>query len=339
MTAIENSLQLASAPPATVRPRSTVARKLVRIAGATFGLLAIAAAGAAYEQIAGAGDAAAYPPAGRLVDVGGYRLHLDCRGQGSPAVVMDAGLGSSSLDWRLVQSELALTTQVCAYDRAGMGWSDRGPEPRSPSHLAEELHTLLQSGGIPGPYILVGHSLAGKNIRMFTSAHPDEVAGMVLVDARSEVVEAKSDLKAFGVALEGQAALYSVARWFGIARLFGGGLVDLPLVPPPLATQIALAQTKPDAIAETTLEGLSRTADDDVLAAASLGSLPLIVIAAGESMTNLPDWPAAQHAMAELSTSGRLVVAEGVGHAVQLEAPNVVIDAIGEVVSKVRAER
>lgn len=310
---------------------------IARIAGGTLGILAlVAAAGAAYEAVASAGDATAYPPAGRMVDVGGYKLHLDCRGQGSPTVVLDAGLGASSLDWALVQPELARTTQVCTYDRAGMGWSDAGPEPRSPAHLADELHTLLQTAGVPAPYVLVGHSLAGKNIRMFATAFPADVAGMVLVDARSELVDATADMKVFATALEGQATQYSLARRFGIARLFGGGLIDLPLVPPTLATQMALFQTSPTAIAETTQEGLNRTSDDEALASTNLGSMPLIVIAAGDSMRNLPNWPAAQTAMAKLSTNGQLIVAEQSSHAVQLVEPEVVVDATMSVIEDVR---
>jgi pimeloyl-ACP methyl ester carboxylesterase len=301
------------------------------------GLLAVVAAvGAAYEAIAGVGDAASYSRAGRMVAVAGHELYIDCRGKGSPTIVMDAGLGSSSLDWALVQPELARATQVCTYDRAGMGWSKPGPQPRSPAHLAEELHLLLKNADITGPYVLVGHSLAGKNIRMFAAAHPNDVAGMVLVDARGELVDAGADLKAFAAALEGQAALYSLARRFGIARLFGGALIDLPLVPPALATQMALSQTNPDAIAATTQEGLSRAADDKALAAQSLGSMPLVVIAAGDSMRNLPNWPAAQNAMAKLSTNSRLIVAEHSSHAVQLVEPRVVIEAALSVIEDAR---
>ncbi len=312
--------------------------KIARIALGALGFMAlVAATGAAYEGVASTGDAVAYPAPGRLVDVGGYRLHLDCRGEGSPTIVMDSGLGGSSPDWSLVQPELAFITRVCTYDRAGMGWSDAGREPRSPAHLAEELHVLLQNAGVFSPYILVGHSLAGKTIRMFASAHPDDVAGMVLVDARSEVVEANADMAAFAVALEAQAAQYWLARRFGIARLFGGAIVDLPLLPPALATQMALFQTNAAAIAETTQEGLNRTADDEALAETSLGSMPLIVIAAGENMST-PDWAAAQNAMAELSTNGQLIVAEDSGHAVHLDEPAIVIKAIDDLVDEIRGD-
>jgi pimeloyl-ACP methyl ester carboxylesterase len=294
------------------------------------------AAGAAYEAIASKGDAAAYPAPGRLVDVGGYKLHLDCRGEGSPTIIMDAGLGGSSLDWSLVQPELARSTQVCTYDRAGMGWSDVGPEPRTPSKIAGELNVLLQNAGVPGPYVLVGHSLAGKNIRLFAAARPSDVAGMVLVDARSETLDVGVDVKAFADMLEGQATLYAIARRLGIARLFGGAIMDTPLVPPNLATQIALFQTNPAAIAETTQEGMNRAADDDALAAADLGSIPLIVIAAGQNMTR-PDWAAAQTAMARLSANSELIVAEGSGHAVHLDKPGIVIHAVLSVLGSARS--
>lgn len=315
----------------------SLARKIARVVLGALGLLAItAAAGATYEMIAGAADASAYPPTGRLVDVGGFRLHLDCRGEGSPAVILDAGLGGSSLDWALVQPELARVTRVCAYDRAGMGWSEKGTEPRSPARLSEELQALLTNGGIEGPYVLVGHSLAGKTIRLFASAYPEDVAGMVLVDARSEVVEANSDMNGFAAALNAQGAVYTVARRLGVARLFGAAFMDLPHLPPALATQMALAQTESDAIAATILEGLSRTADDASLASAKLGSIPLIVVAAGERMRNVPGWSAAQEAMAALSTNGRLVVAEHSGHAVHLVEPEIVIDAALSVVAEAR---
>ncbi len=336
MTAIANSL-LDTVSPTPPRRRRAWPWTILRLAGGTLGVLAlVAATGAAYEAIASASDATVYPPAGRLVDLGGYKLHLDCRGEGSPTVVLDAGLSASSLDWALVQPELAHTTRVCSYDRAGMGWSEPGPAPRSAAHIADELHLLLQNGGIAGPYVLVGHSLAGKNIRMFEEAYPSEVAGMVLVDARSEMVESPADIESFAQALEGQATLYSLARRFGIARLFGASLIGEQLVPATLATEMVLAQTQPNAIAETTAEGLARSADDMVLATTSLGSLPLVVVAAGESMRNLPNWPEAQRSMAKLSTKGQLVVAETSHHGVHIAQPNVVLDAINHVIADVR---
>src|SRR3954451_15791966 len=187
MTPISSTMH---GPFSTWRLARRVLRGIGKGLAALVGLIAILAlAGASYEAIAATGDARHYPPAGQLVDVGGFRLHIDCVGTGSPTVVLDAGLGGSSLDWSLVQSELGRSTRVCAYDRAGMGWSDPGPQPRTPGQIARELHTLLTNAGIAGPYVLVGHSLAGKNVRLFALQHPDQVAGMVLVDARSEYVD------------------------------------------------------------------------------------------------------------------------------------------------------
>lgn len=341
----EGRLLQRAAPTAldTARKRGSRAlRTLIRAAGGTVAAIAVVAAvGATYETIAGSGDHTTYPPAGRLVDVGGYRLHLDCRGEGSPTVVMDAGLGGSSLDWSLVQPQLATTTQVCTYDRAGMGWSEPSPLPRTPGHIAEELRTLLTNAGVPGPYVLVGHSLAGKNIRMFASAYPDDVAGMVLVDARSELIDSltpKAEADAFGVALSLQGTLYSLARRFGVARAFGTSLAGVPLLPSDAVAEMVLLQTQTTAIDETTKEGLARAADDAALARSTLGSIPLVVIAAAASMANIPNWSTAQQEMAALSTQGSLVLAEQSGHAVQLEQPGIVLDAIDDVVTKVRAD-
>jgi pimeloyl-ACP methyl ester carboxylesterase len=319
-----------------------VLRALIVTAVGVVALIAAAAAvGTTYEAIAASGDHLAYPPSGRLVDVGGYRLHLDCRGQGSPTVVMDAGLGGSSLDWSLVQPDVAETTRVCTYDRAGMGWSDVGPMPRSPAHLAEELHTLLANAGIDGPLVLVAHSLAGKNVRMFAAAYPDQVAGMVLVDARSEHVDAlvpKAEADAFRAALQMQGALYSIERRIGLARALAVSLIGEDLIPPATATQMVLLQTQPNAIDETTAEGMARTADDPALAGFTLGSMPLVVIAAAASLRDLPNWQMAQEQMAKLSTDGRLVVAAHSGHFVHAEEPAIVSAAIADVVSNVRAD-
>jgi len=329
-------------PYAAPGRRGMLAWWAIRIACVTLGILAVlAAGGASYEGSAVAGDAATYPPPGRLIDVGGYRLHLDCRGEGPETIVMDAGLGHSSLDWSLVQPALAATTRVCSYDRAGMGWSDPGPAPRSPAQIAEELHALLSNGAVAGPYILVGHSLAGKNLRMFARAYPSEVAGMVLIDTRSEQIDiglSATQIDGFKGALDGQAMLYTWARRLGIARLFGASLIGEPLVAPPLAQQMLLFDTAPNAIATTTAEGLARSANDGELAGATLGDMPVIVIAAEASMQGIAGWSAAQQALAALSTSGRLVVAT-TGHAVQLEQPDIVIDVVRSVLTDIGTPR
>lgn len=336
---VDTSLRPSTAAAPPVRRRGRV---LVRLAhGALMAGAVAVAAGTIYEALASWGDAASHPATGQLVDVGGYRLHLDCRGTGSPTVVLDAGLGGSSLDWSLVQPTLALSTRVCSYDRAGMGWSEPGPAPRSPAHIAEELHTLLHDAGVEGPFVLVGHSLAGKNIRMFAHDFPSEVAGMVLVDTRSEQIDmalSDAEVDGFKSALNGQATLYAVARRLGIARLFGVALLgQQPLVSRDLAQEMVLTQTEPNAIAATKAEGMERSADDAMLTGSTLGTMPLVVIAAKESMDNIRGWPAAQEELAALSSKGHLIVAE-TSHAVQLENPKLVVDAVLSAVNDVRGQ-
>ncbi len=146
-------------------------------------LLGLMLVGYIFEPVAEAADAKAYPPPGQLVDVGGYRLHINCTGSGSPTVVIEAGLGDWSTTWAAhVQPEVAKTTRVCTYDRAGMGWSEAGPLPRDAAQSAKELHTLLQNANIPGPYVMVGHSLGGLVVRVFVHDYSSEVVGVVLIE-------------------------------------------------------------------------------------------------------------------------------------------------------------
>lgn len=124
------------------------------------------------------------PAPGRLLDVGGLRLHLYCTGQGAgPTVVLEAGLGGFSLEWEPVQSELSTIHRVCSYDRAGYGWSDSGPAPRTVERLVQELSELLAAGEVPGPYVLVGHSFGGYVVQLFAKRYPARTAGVVLVDS------------------------------------------------------------------------------------------------------------------------------------------------------------
>lgn len=145
-------------------------------------LLLLLIAGVIYEAIAARTDRARYPPPGKLVDAGGVALHLNCTGCGTPIVVLDAGLGDSSLVWLQVQEQVSLHTRVCSYDRAGLAWSEPGPAPRSSERTVAELHTLLLNAGEQSPYILVGHSAGVNYVRLFAHTYPDVVAGLVLIE-------------------------------------------------------------------------------------------------------------------------------------------------------------
>lgn len=146
-------------------------------------VIVLASIGRIYEVIAQRLAVAACPMTGVRVDVGGFQLFLNCTGQGSPAVILESGATDSSRQWEKVQPEVAYTTRVCSYDRAGFGWSDPSSMPRSTRQMATELHTGLVKAGINPPYVLVGHSFGGLVTQIFASLYPDEVAGVVLDDS------------------------------------------------------------------------------------------------------------------------------------------------------------
>src|SRR5918993_1702786 len=170
---------------------STTARRNIRrirmpLLGLVVALLVLAVAGAIYQAIATERAERAYPPPGQMVGVGGHSLHINCVGRGSPAVVLDAGSGGFSAHWVRVQREVSGTTRVCAYDRAGMGWSEMGPQPRDARQITSELHTLLKGANIEGPYVLVGHSFGGMYMQTYAARYPEEVAGVALVDSSTD---------------------------------------------------------------------------------------------------------------------------------------------------------
>lgn len=148
-------------------------------------ILAAAALAAGQKPGTGTSTASLGAPPGRMLDVGGHRLHLYCTGTGSPTVVIDAGAGNWSIFYTHLQAEIK-DTRVCVYDRAGLGWSEPGPTPRTSSRMADELHTLLHRAGVAPPLVLVGHSLGGYNVRIYQHRYPEEVAALVLVESAHE---------------------------------------------------------------------------------------------------------------------------------------------------------
>jgi pimeloyl-ACP methyl ester carboxylesterase len=185
-------------------------------------LVGLAGIGVIFQAVATRNDQQKFPVLGAVVDVGGYQLHIDCIGNGSPTIILDALGSGSSASWGLVQPELAQSTRVCAYDRAGAGWSERGPTPRDMNQHAGELHALLAGARVGGPYVLVGHSYGGRITRVYANTHPRDVAGMVLIDPGR-----LDDDPRFPAQHHKERAaerrLTTVARWlapFGVVRLF-----------------------------------------------------------------------------------------------------------------------
>ncbi|MDF2745429.1 MAG: uncharacterized protein K0S88_6808 [Actinomycetia bacterium] len=297
-------------------------------------------------------------PIGELVDVGGYRLQLACQGEGSPTVVMEAAIGETGLIWSRVQPAVARLTRTCVYDRAGLGWSDASPRPRTAAVMVEELHHLLARAEVPGPYVLVGHSLGGLLVRLYAVRYPQEVAGLVLVDSAHEdqYRRAPTEIGEVVPQFEDQGR----QQLEGLKALIISGSLDVGMLPippglPPVAADTfrALVAASPKHVETLLAEQRAVQAIHAELAAAgitSLGDLPLIVLSHGQpmAMPGLPDavnqayeqlWQELQAELAGLSSRGRLVVAHDSGHYIQLERPGLVIDAIGEVVAAGRTSQ
>ena len=153
-------------------------------------IIGLCIAGFVYQKFATYRDLKKYPPFGRMVDVGGFKLNILESGQqtypGQPTVILDGGLGSSLLDWGWVQPEIAKFARVCSYDRAGRNWSEASPAPRTGEYIVKELHTLLHNANMPTPYILVGHSFGGFDVQLYASTYPEDVAGIILIDGSHE---------------------------------------------------------------------------------------------------------------------------------------------------------
>jgi pimeloyl-ACP methyl ester carboxylesterase len=213
--------------------RTWLNRGLLGIAITVVGLGVL---GAVYQAIATSNDRRAFPPPGKLVDIGGRRIHMVVMGEdtGRPTVVLEAGMATFSSNFYRVQQELAATTRVVAYDRAGLGWSDPPPAPQDAYESARDLHAALQSAGIPGPYVVAGHSYGGLVVRAFTDLYPDEVAGMVLIDASHPDqwanIPMSRDGKFNGSAnlVTGFLARLGVVRLFQLERASYQGLPERP---------------------------------------------------------------------------------------------------------------
>ena len=303
-------------------------------------------AGSTYQFIATKIDERKYPPPGRLVDAGGYRLHLYCVGEGAPTVVMDAGLGGGVPDWSTVQPGVSKFARVCAYDRAGMGWSDSGVEPRTSRQVVAELHALLGNAGERAPYILVGHSIAGIHVQLYASQYPDEVAGLVLVDSSHEDQLNRKGMTAIPSFYP---PLIKAVSPFGVVRLLDLVGTPSPNMPPEVEVERAAVYSHTRNMYTYADEIAAIAVSMEQLRAAPmrLGDKPLIVLTRGMKEANQASSPEgaeqAEQAWAELqadlahrSSSGRQIIAEKSSHYIQFDQPDLVIDAIRQVVGAPR---
>ena len=311
-----------------------------------------------------------YSPPGKLVDLGGYRLHLNCTGKSGTTIVLISGAGDFSFDWGLVQSSVSRFARVCSYDRAGLAWSDPGPTPRTMRQDAYELHTLLKAARIKAPYVLVGHSIGGLIARVYAGQYPNEVVGMVLVDSTHEdttlmyqgklvrVREGAKGIAAPPVQTMQRSppkppAAEDIEQFQFNQKMFGAPKTEPPFDKLPASTQAMRlwflsqpprAAAGPDFWAEELQAMYVARAKTPY----QLGDKPLVVLLARPGAGNPPPDVSAEEwkrineekrqqkiGLANLSRNSKLIVAERSGHHIQLDEPQVVADAIHLVVDAV----
>jgi pimeloyl-ACP methyl ester carboxylesterase len=325
----------------------SAARRIMRWTGKAIlwllvALLVLALIGAIYQAIATGRAERAHLPPGEMVDVGNHNsLHIHCVGKGSPTVVLDAALGAMSTSWVRVQREVSATTRVCAYDRAGLGWSERGSEPRDAKQVTSELHALLEGADIgEGPYVLVGHSYGGLYTQTYTARYPEEVAGVALIE--SSHPEQFNRLPEARDSYEQTKRLYAVGTLLariGVVRLF-----NLSPAPPELPHQqrAQVGALNPSMRqVSTTAQELRATPQSTAQARRlrSLGDKPLAVVSAG---TQSSGWLTLQDDLATLSPNSMHPLVEGATHTsvvYERSDAQATSAAIVEVVAAVRNDR
>ena len=303
--------------------------------------LIMAAAGFLYENISEARDRRFNAIEGKLINVGGRTMHINCTGEGNPAVILDSGLGDTYLAWHKVQPEMAKFTRVCSYDRAGLGYSDPSSRPRTSRVIAEELHELLQAAGVAPRFVIIGHSVGGYNVRLYTSMYPQDVAGMVLVDASHPDQENRfpAELKNMEGSWQREAQFIAYTMPFGVPRLLDlceNGALDRAADCNRGTARERLAEVRafPESAAQAAPTGPFR-------------DLPLAVLShdPDKLSDDLPPdlaksvntlWESMQEDLAHLSTRGTRTVAKNSGHYIQIDRPDVVIDAVRNVVNQAR---
>jgi pimeloyl-ACP methyl ester carboxylesterase len=319
-----------------VQVRRSVTGKARWVLTPVIAVLVLASAGATYANIAGTRDQATVAAPGKVYDVGGQRLHLDCHGHGSPTVILTNGLGGTSAGWARITDSVTPTTRVCAYDRAGQGWSEEAASPRDGVQSAKDLHTLLATAGEHGPYVLVGHSTGGPYAMTYAARYPDQVAGLVLLDSASP--EQFTRMPAYP-------GLYATVLKRGYALL--PTLSRLGLGEIPTSSHLPAADAA-KVTAITSAPRYYRNERDEVSvipkvfaqaqALTTLGDRPLAVLTASATSTSTAGWPGAQDALAALSTNSvhRTVHSTHEGLLEDVDPAAASVRAITEVMSSAR---
>ena len=285
-------------------------------------------------------------PLGQLTNVDGHMMHIYCTGEGSPTVILEGGVPEWSIHWQKVQPEISKFTRVCSYDRAGYGWSEAGPNPRTAEVIVKELHTLLRNSGETGPFVYVAHSFWGPAALLYQNNYPDEVVGMVLIetwspdlfipvpDVITQSLPLAQTLKA--IAPLGQVRLVGELGVLPLSEMLQAGLLPEELQPAYKAAYYDDGMWSAVAGEYSAMEQSGIQTQGLV----SLADLPLVVVKAGIRPADdyPPDeiWDTTQDYLASLSSRGRLVVVENSGHFVQLEQPALIVDLIRQVVEETK---
>ena len=287
--------------------------------------------GYVYERASESIEAKRCPAPGSMVKVESHELHLLCKGRSGPTVVIEPGAGSPSRFWWPIQDRVSGFTRVCTYDRAGYGWSPPVRVSRTIQQRAEELHTLLQKAGVPGPYILVSHSYGGLITRWFARCYPDQVAGLVLIDTPEEHVIFRRDVLKFYSSVGRALKVMGFAARFGLPRILRRWV-------PSLRDQLWLVRPDEYRAAADDAASLARAqaALSSTGAFGSLGDLPLVVITHGHPFPGPfavleNGWNEGQKRLVALSSKGVLVTAENSNHMIHDDEPELVVAAIQRV--------
>ena len=279
-------------------------------------LFVLSLTGMIYQTAGAEADKRNFPPPGNLINVGGFKMYIYCEGKGSPTVILDAMSGGFSSYWGWIQPEVAKQVRVCAYDRAGFGWSQSDPETESPQRTTHNLHTLLVNAEIEGPFVMVGHSKGGIYVREYAALYPQEVAGLVLLDSShpDQFMRYPEMLKGDTPMLTFMPVLQTMVR-MGLGRLyfFNSRKIDFASLPPPQRAEVAAIFSTQEywQNAKTTMllgASIFQQAHD----LGPLGDLPLAVITRGEGVDD--HWREMQNELAVLSTNSIHITVDGSTH-------------------------
>jgi pimeloyl-ACP methyl ester carboxylesterase len=334
------------------RSTSTLFRRLriVLLPLVALGALAIAVSTTWNAVLAAHFRLASVAP-GAIYTVNGLPMHIFCTGKGSPTLLLDSGLGDDSLVWDRVQPDLSHSTRVCSYDRAGFGWSHAGPDPQDANTIARQLHGLLQQAGITGPLILMGHSAAGLFIRDYASRYPQDIAGLIFVDASTPLQERRWSPQLQALESQGfrsHELLLKTIQVLGIARLRGFCSAFDPGVEPWISElHFEHECNEPLAAIEQERTAFVRSGNQTIHTG-PYGDLPILIISrdpqhklhepSAVSAEHAEVWNQMQEELKPLSTRSRRIIAQGSGHQIMIERPDLLEREVPRFIQQIRTQ-